>query len=178
VLEEYFALGFRSPHRITYDATTNRIWLGDVGQSAREEVNIIEKGGNYQWGFMEGTLAGPSARPTTVIGVEAAAHQYPHKTATRRLLAVTSIAAWSTAANLTGKYLFRRQWHVPHPCDDLRRQFAAFHRGGSCARSRMADRKRQARSTFCGIDHNNEPLMCCVGIGVKIYKPGQGKQWR
>jgi glucose/arabinose dehydrogenase len=37
VLEEFFCIGLRSPHRMTYDPVSSRIFIGDVGQGAREE---------------------------------------------------------------------------------------------------------------------------------------------
>ncbi len=70
VLEEFFALGFRSPHRIAQDRVTGKIWVGDVGQGSKEEITIIEKGGNAQWPYMEGDVAGVKDRPTEIIGVE------------------------------------------------------------------------------------------------------------
>ena len=42
-LEEFWALGLRSPHRTTFDPITKRIWLGDVGQDSYEEIDIIQK---------------------------------------------------------------------------------------------------------------------------------------
>jgi uncharacterized repeat protein (TIGR03806 family) len=69
-LEEYFAIGIRSPYRMTFDSPTARIWLGDVGQSLEEEVNLIERGGNYQWPFFEGTHEGSKPRPALVSGTE------------------------------------------------------------------------------------------------------------
>src|SRR5262245_61991746 len=82
-LEEFWALGLRNPHSMTYDAETKTIWVGDVGQGgdAREEVNLIVKGGNYQWNFKEGTLDKPqySRRPEKVIGEERPPfYEYPH----------------------------------------------------------------------------------------------------
>lgn len=58
-LEEFFCIGLRSPHRMTYDPATGRIFIGDVGESAREEVDVIEpgeKGLNFQWPYCEGKL--------------------------------------------------------------------------------------------------------------------------
>ena len=78
-LEEYYALGFRNPYRFTQDLVTGLIWIGDVGQSTREEVDILSPGKNYQWAFMEGIVAGPKVRPGTVIGIEQPPlWDYPH----------------------------------------------------------------------------------------------------
>src|SRR5436190_10747818 len=70
VLEEFWAIGLRSPHRMTFDPVSGQIWNGDVGQNLREEVNLIVRGGNYQWAYMEGTMAGPKARPSAILGTD------------------------------------------------------------------------------------------------------------
>ena len=56
VLEEFWAIGLRMPHRITLDPATGQIWLGDTGSSIREEINILQRGGNYGWSYFEGSL--------------------------------------------------------------------------------------------------------------------------
>jgi glucose/arabinose dehydrogenase len=53
-LEEHYAWGFRNPWRMSFDSR-GRLFVGDVGQSLFEEVNIVEKGGNYGWNIKEGT---------------------------------------------------------------------------------------------------------------------------
>ena len=69
-LEEFYALGFRNPYRFTQDPATGRIWVGDVGQDTCEEVDTLLSGRNYQWAYMEGSVAGPKAKPVPVIGIE------------------------------------------------------------------------------------------------------------
>lgn len=53
---EMWAFGFRNPFRFSVDRLTATVWGGDVGQSAREEVDILKAGGNYGWRVYEGNL--------------------------------------------------------------------------------------------------------------------------
>jgi uncharacterized repeat protein (TIGR03806 family) len=79
VLEEFYAIGLRSPHSAHYDPVTGEIWVGDVGQSNREELSRIPKGGNCQWAYLEGTRALSKQKPSPLIGTDIVPeHEYDH----------------------------------------------------------------------------------------------------
>lgn len=51
---EIWALGVRNPWRFAFDPPTGLLYMADVGQDLWEEVNVIERGGNYGWRIREG----------------------------------------------------------------------------------------------------------------------------
>ncbi len=51
---EIFAYGLRNPWRFSLEQGGTRIFVADVGQESFEEVDILQKGGNYGWRVMEG----------------------------------------------------------------------------------------------------------------------------
>ncbi len=55
VRREIWAYGFRNPHRMCWDTSSGlRMIVADIGESNVEEVNIVEKGGDYGWSRVEG----------------------------------------------------------------------------------------------------------------------------
>ncbi len=61
---EIFATGLRNPWRSSFDRATGGMWIADVGQGAREEINFITAaspgGQNFGWRVREGDIATPS----------------------------------------------------------------------------------------------------------------------
>jgi glucose/arabinose dehydrogenase len=66
---EVYAYGFRNPFRFGFEPVTGKAWVGDVGQSTREELDIVQSGGNYSWPYCEGTLPAGCAPPGDVAPI-------------------------------------------------------------------------------------------------------------
>ena len=106
ILEEFYSLGLRSPHRATYDEPTGQIWIGDVGQGAREEISVAVKGGNFQWPYKEGSINGPKAKPSPLIGVDRAPiFDYNHSVG-NSVIGGFVYRGSKFASSLGGKYIF------------------------------------------------------------------------
>lgn len=83
---DLIATGLRNPWRISRDAETDSLWIGDVGGSQAEEINRIQDSGepqdipNFGWPDREGKAPGPFAGASTNTDepyVEPV-HTYPH----------------------------------------------------------------------------------------------------
>ena len=79
--DEIYALGLRNPYRFSFDSKTGDISIGDVGQSAWEELDhetlASAKGANFGWPTFEGNVGGP-APPN----YRAPVHVYPNDAGT------------------------------------------------------------------------------------------------
>lgn len=53
-LDEHYAWGFRNPYSMSFDG--ERLFVADAGTRLYEEVNLVEKGGNYGWNVKEGSI--------------------------------------------------------------------------------------------------------------------------
>lgn len=104
---EIWATGLRNPWRISFDPLTGDLYIGDVGQSAREEVDFDAAGGpggfNYGWDYREGTLPGPSAPPQPPIAFTEPIFDYPREVGR----SITGGYVYrGPAAGLQGAYFF------------------------------------------------------------------------
>lgn len=109
VRTEFYAVGLRNPWRFSFDPVTDLLWLADVGQGAREEVDIIHKGGNYGWNFREGTIQRPgSGAPPAGFTHINPIQDYGRGTGTNQGASVTGGVVYrgSRIPELHGAYIF------------------------------------------------------------------------
>jgi glucose/arabinose dehydrogenase len=108
VRPEIWASGLRNPWRFAFDAPAGLLYIGDVGQDAREEINVSRTtaaGLNYGWRLMEGTACyNPSSNCNPTGQLTLPAHEYLHADG----CSVTSGYVYRGAAipELTGHYLY------------------------------------------------------------------------
>lgn len=81
--DEIWSYGLRNPWRFSFDRLTGDMWIGDVGQGAREEVHFeqagIAGGLNYGWRCMEGSICtGLSGCTCNSAGLELPVDEYNH----------------------------------------------------------------------------------------------------
>jgi len=165
-LEEFYAIGLRSPHRMTYDPPTGNIWLADVGQNTIEEVDLVQKGGNYQWAYMEGTALGYNPKPSPLVGVDKPPiYTYPHANGDDCIIGGYVYRGVQHAAYLTGQYIFgdngsSRIWAMSYngiSAPQVTYLCAAPGSGGT------------GTSSF-GLDQNGEIYVCQMGLGSQLYQ--------
>jgi glucose/arabinose dehydrogenase len=76
---EIAAYGLRNPWRMTLDMARGELWIADVGQSAREEINRVTLAGllgaNFGWALREGDTEFRGDEPADHVGP---LHAYAH----------------------------------------------------------------------------------------------------
>lgn len=104
---EVFAYGLRNPFRASFDSATGNLYIGDVGQGAVEEIDVIPRavpGLNFGWNLLEGTeeFAGSAA-----ADLRAPVAQYFHGSGPLQGNSVTGgIVYRGSIGQLQGEYLF------------------------------------------------------------------------
>ena len=100
-----WALGFRNPWRCSFDRANGNLWCGDVGESTYEEVNRIERGGNYGWPNYEGPSAYFNAANRPYSDFKPAVFYYDHAN-----IGVAVIGGYvyrgSALPSMVGRYLY------------------------------------------------------------------------
>jgi glucose/arabinose dehydrogenase len=78
-LPEIWAYGLRNPWRFAFDRATGDLLIGDVGQSAVEEIDLARGGGlNFGWNVMEGSSCFRPASGCNTAGLTLPILEYRH----------------------------------------------------------------------------------------------------
>ncbi len=105
-LEEFYAIGLRSPYSMHYDEQQDQIWVGDVGTDIREEINKVNKKDNLQWPYMEGSVPSNNhEKPADFIGNEKGVF-YEIERADGQCILGAGIYRGDTFPELYGKYIY------------------------------------------------------------------------
>ena len=152
--EEIYAYGFRNPWRFSFDPETNRLWVADVGQSQREEIDIVENGKNYGWNIMEGSLTYSSG---SQAGLELPVWEYGRDEG----IAIIGgyVYRGLTLTGLTGSYVYGDYGSG--------KIWALTLSGSGTPTNILLVDSSLAISSF-GLDSNNELYICA--FDGKIYK--------
>jgi glucose/arabinose dehydrogenase len=118
-LPEIWAYGLRNPFRAAFDPLTQSLWIGDVGQNAREEIDLMrptDGGANFGWRIMEGTAV---FNGTPIPGLVPPVAEYSHGTGPREGRSVTGGYVYRGPVEaLRGQYFFGdfisgNLWSIP-----------------------------------------------------------------
>ena len=156
--EEIYAYGFRNPWRFSFD-TAGRLWVADVGRDRMEEIDLIEKGKNYGWNIMEGTLCFSPENGCDPTGLELPIWEYPHDSKHNDCIIGGFVYEGSNRQKLVGEYVYG---------DATSGRIWALNYTDSTAASNLELVNTKMNIASFGIDHNNE-LYFCVLEG-KIYQ--------
>ncbi|MGD8896439.1 MAG: PQQ-dependent sugar dehydrogenase [Acidobacteriota bacterium] len=81
-LPEIWAYGLRNPFKVSFDRASGDLYIGDVGQSRREEIDVglAARGGgeNYGWSVTEGTLCFNPGSGCDMSGLTMPVSEYDH----------------------------------------------------------------------------------------------------
>ena len=108
--DEIFAFGLRNPYRASFDRATGDLYIGDVGQNAREEIDLIAagtSGQNFGWRIREGDIATPGISDPAVAGLVDPLYDYNRTDPEFGGRSVTGGVLYrGPVAELQGLYLF------------------------------------------------------------------------
>jgi glucose/arabinose dehydrogenase len=97
IRQEIWSYGLRNPWRFSFDRSTGDLYIGDVGQNQREEVNAstqasgFGRGLNYGWKIMEGNRCFSPSSGCPTAGLTTPVLDYSH----------------SDGCSVTGGYVYR-----------------------------------------------------------------------
>ncbi len=103
---EIFAYGVRNIWRMSFDKATGDFYAADVGQDLWEEVNLVERGGNYGWSNREAFHQAKSSKVDTTSPISDPIWEYPHKDNVGKSITGGLVYHGKAVPELKGYYLY------------------------------------------------------------------------
>jgi len=160
--EEIFAYGLRNPWKFSFDPVTSNLWVGDVGQDTKEEIDIVTRGGNYGWHLMEGFICNAVANPACqdTAGLISPIWDYSHNNGDAAIIG-GYVYRGTAIPSLSGMYIFGD--YV------TRNTWALAYDGIHSASIRPLTTESYSISSF-GVDTSREIYLCSYSSSGRIFK--------
>ena len=156
---EIWAYGLRNPWRFSFDSPTRNLYIADVGQDEREEVDVVAAsaaGLNYGWNAWEGTICHPPGASCSPVGITLPVIDYGH----------------GDGCSITGGYVYRGatlpeiagRYFYSDFCTGFLRSF--LFAGGSATERTNWDVTPVGNVQSFGVDSNDELYVMTAAGGV------------
>lgn len=162
VRTEIWVTGLRNPWRFSFDPPTGRCFIGDVGQGAREEINLVSGGEDCGWSRREGFIAFTSGPAGSSVPSGYSPHDpiYDYPRSDGRSLTGGLIYRGSRLGELFGSYIFAdyatgKAWYITEQSN------------GSWTRQNLIN---QGGIVSFGEDPSNNDLLVCSITDDKVYR--------
>ena len=155
---EIYAYGLRNVWRFSFDPVTKILWGADVGQNSWEEIDLIEKGGNYGWRCYEGNHSYNTSDCGSKNFIKPI-WEFAHDNDGGYSITGGFVYRGRDAGELTGKYIYG---------DFVSGNIWSLDYSGGIAKNRLLFKGAHNVSTF-GVDENRELYFANYNNG-RIYK--------
>lgn len=160
-LDELYAWGIRNTWKFSFDSNT--LWAADVGQAEIEEINIINRGGNYGWNRFEGNQDYQGSTSLVTSPDTKPIYTYNHNQGDLSITGGYVYRGSISNSDIQGKYVYGdylsgRVWALAY--DPIT---------GSTSNTFLFKTNGEFISSF-GLDESGEIYFSDYGTNAKLYK--------
>ncbi len=164
-LDELYAWGIRNTWKFSWDG--DRMWGADVGQANLEEINIIQKGGNFGWNRFEGNSDYNTSTGLVTTPDIKPVFTYGHSAGDVSITGGYVYKGSSTNTNIKDKYIYAdyvsgRVWAL------------SYNATNNSATSKLLFRTSGEFVSSFGLDESGELYFSGYGTSAKIFKINGG----
>lgn len=162
-LDELYAWGIRNTWKLSFDVPTGRLWGADVGQDDYEEINLIERGGNYGWNRFEANSDEDGSTNLVTQPDIKPIYYYDHSSGDVSITGGYVYRGSSNDPSIQGKYIFGdyvsgRVWSLD------------YNSSNNSSTSELLFRTNGQFISSFGLDESGEIYFSDYGSNAKIYK--------